>query len=396
MPYFYWQGVDLQGRDCKGMACAQSLSELDEHLFKRDIALIKHTQTSLPFWKSIGSSKSALPLVQQLAFLLSAGVLLPKALRIVTQQAPLVLQEVMSGITYDVEQGVPLYQAMQKHSLFDVFVVTMARVGVESGALPVALHLAADYLEQRQEVAKKLRASAMVPILTALIFVVVVLVIFTVMVPRFADLYKSAQQQLPTITRMVVSASNFVCTLSMLWVLSGIVLCIVSLAAYFRTADGKIIFDKIMLQLPLVSEINRWRAESHFFGATALLTKGGMSLVPALTMAQQTVANSHMRKALSLVVADVESGCSLSQALGQQNNVLVGQDVIALIRVGEESGQLPVMLTKVASAYQSSINERLSMLTTLFQPILVIVLGIFIVLVIVAAYLPIFNLSNIF
>jgi type II secretory pathway component PulF len=396
MPYFNWQGVDLQGRDCKGLACAQSLIELDDQLLKRDIALIKHNQTSLPLWKSISSSKSSLPLVRQLAFLLSAGVLLPKALRVITQQAPLVLQEAMGAITNDVEQGVPLHQALQKHPLFDAMVVTMARVGVESGALPVALHAAAAYLEQRQEVAKKLRAAAMVPALTAIIFVMVVLVIFTVMVPKFASLYQSAHQELPTITRMVVSASDFVCTFSMVWIV-GIITCfIIGLVAYFRSTKGKDVRDVIMIQLPLIGQMNRWQAESHFFGASALLVKGGMPLVPALAIAQQAVGNSGIKKVLSVVVADVESGASLSQAVAQQQDVAVGQDAVALIRVGEESGQLPVMMAKVADMYQSCVDERLLMLTTLFQPVLIVVLGIFIVIIIVAAYLPIFNLSNIF
>ncbi|MCX5921750.1 MAG: type II secretion system F family protein [Candidatus Dependentiae bacterium] len=398
MPYFTWQGIDIIGQIHKGKLFARSKEELDTLLFKQEIALLSCSpvkQWSL-FSRSVKVSLK-IQLFKQLSELLSAGVLLPDALLIISSQTEHArFQEVIDSITQKVHEGSSLSQSLSCYPrVFDQVMVQMVHVGEESGRLVAALTMLSDYLQMGHDFRRRLRSAAMVPMFTFSFFCFVALLIIMVIMPRFIGMFQSVKQELPYVTQVMISMSSFLRSRYMMLLVGAGFLVGFVMRLYAQTARGSWQWDRFLLTVPWVGFLIKQSSLAYFLHALAMLLNGGMQLVPALALAQQTISNKVIHYYIGIIEREVEAGSSLSQAMLHDPAQLFGPDSIAIVRVGEESGRLSTLLSRAAVAYQDRVKRSLKIITAMINPLLMIVLGLLITFLIFSVYLPVFHLSDI-
>lgn len=396
MPYFKWTGIDLSGKIRHGKRYAQSPEKLDALLFKKDIALLKCTPTS-PIWLARISVSTHIQFFTQLATLLRAGILLPQALSILADQvSDAALQQVIHAVADDVQEGIPIQTACAKHPhAFNYLMIHTIEVGNNAGNLPAALDLLSHHLESMAAFYKRLKSAIMLPAFTLLFFCIVAVFLFVVIVPRFADLFANAQQELPPLTKLVLHISEY---LRSYHALSGIAIAAgiwASIKMICASQRGRYLRDTLLIRTPYISSIIIDTSMISFLQSLAMLLKSGMQMAPALHIARNTIHNQILNNEINKLESAIQAGSSLSQAMEYHDTPLFNQDLIALIRVGEESGSMSNVLIAASDIYRTHADRSLSFLTTIIQPLLVIFLGVLIAALIFAVYLPIFNLANV-
>jgi len=397
MAYFKWRGIDLTGTIRSGKTFARSENDLNSMLIDREIAMLLcfparpwlHTR---PITLAV-----KIHFFRQLAVLLQAGVLLPEALDILGDLiSNMRLREVICSIVADVQEGLPLSEALKRYpNIFDSLMVRMVRIGQEAGALGHALDQLGDYLATTQSFRKKLKSAALLPLLTLSFFVIVAVVIFTVIIPRFADIFMSMKKELPYVTKLVINMSALLRSRAILILVAALVLLVVVLRQCAKSVRGKMIIDKIVLHLPWFGDLVKNSSLVYFLHSVSLLIGSGVQLLKAMNVSNKSIKNSVLRFHVAQLEKEVAAGNSLSQSIKRMPGSLLEQDLVAMVKVGEESGSLGLMLKKAAIIYQGKVDRSIAFFTTIFQPLLMIILGLLITLLIFAIYLPIFNLSDI-
>lgn len=397
MPYFAWQGINLQGEIKKGKQSARSLPDLDAHLFKRDIALLRAKEIRYSPFMRMHGTKLTLDFFQQLAVLLSSGVLLPQALTLIAlhHKHPQ-FQDILFSIVDHIYQGSSLSDALQRYPLlFDTMAIHMIRVGQEIGSLGNTLSLLVAYQSQAADFRKQLRAVALVPIITLIFFLCCAFGIFFIILPRFESLFTMMHHQLPPLTEKLLAFSNFLHSMYAIFVfivVSAVIFCI---AIYMRSESAKKYIDYYSLKIPIIGSLLYYRIVSQWLRSLALLLKGGVQLVPALKIAPHGIKNAVIHQACADLIDRVRAGNSLSAAMMHHENRFFEDEITALIAIGEESAALDRMLAQAADMYQAKVQRILLLITTLFQPLCMIIMGLLITALIFAVYLPIFNLAQI-
>lgn len=397
MPYYVWHGIDLQGRTRKGKSFARTPEGLDSQLLLKDIALLQSKPKKMWLVLHPISLTNKIQFFRSLAELLSAGILLPQALEIIVDQLEHIkLHYVLASLIESVQEGKSLHVALGNfpHE-FTPIMITMIQVGQESGSLVLALEYLGEYLEMQQTVNQQLRRAALMPMLTLVFFCFIVLALFLIVVPRFEQIFTSMNKELPRITQIMIDISQFIASTGFLFAVVGVLIIGICLFNYFRSMAGRKNLDRAIMHIPYFKQIVLDKARLHYIQSLSLLIQAGLRPIPALSMAQQAVGNSAIRDSLHTMTSSLESGSSLSAAMIMQQDGFFKNDLIAMVRVGEESGRLGSMLKKASMIYSQRLMCSLFFFTTLFQPLLMIVLGLLITLLIIAVYMPIFNLSNI-
>ncbi len=394
MPYFKWIGVDRIGITKKGKHAAHSPQELSELLFKRNIALLrcKPIYTAPILWPIDAKIKGNL--FAQKAKLLRAGVLLPTALEIVAQQScnPF-LYDALYEVNRDIQHGIPFGKALEKHRILcDRTVTIMLTAGHESGNIINAVENAALYFHKQYTFNKNMRSVLALPLLTLLFFIGVSAFLFIFIIPRFADMFASLHQELPSLTRSMIMVSNFVRSSSMLCLLFGIAICSFILYRYFATS-GKKKWSTIIDHVPGIGLAIWQHHMRQALQALALLVSSGVPLVKGLAIVGQSIDHYAVHDQLSLLHDDVASGQLLSSAMASSDVFL--PEVVALIHVGEESGTLGQSLECAALIYNDALEERLKRFIFFLQPTVIILLGLLVTTLIFAVYLPIMQLSHV-
>lgn len=397
MAYYTWKGVDLAGAIKKGKLFARSADELDAVLFKQKIALLSCKQSSQFFSHFSIPKTEKINFFKSLAQLLQAGVLLPDALIVVSSQAHHKQWHiVLSSISNSIFQGSSLSQALQDYpKIFDQVMINMVHVGQESGNLIESLTLLSDYLSDSYEFESNVRSAAMVPLITLIFFIIVAMAIFIFIIPHFITIFQSVNQELPWVTRIMIGMSDFFCSGHIFLFLGCIGAALALLKSYRSSSSGSYALDSFLLQIPGLGYLIMQRSLAHFLQAMAMLTSGGMHIVDALAVSKGIVSNKLIVHHLSIIEKEVQAGVSLSQAMMYEQGQIFGAQTVAIIKVGQESGRLPVLLNQTAKMYQSSIKKTITLITTLINPLLMIVMGLLITFLVFAVYLPIFNLSNV-
>lgn len=397
VPYYRWKGVDLSSTIQKGVLFAHSQQHLDELLLKRQMALLACSPVRQWFSRSIRMSDTV-RFFRQLTVLVDAGVLLPDALSIVCNQLDHPqFQEIVHVLSSQVHEGVSLSDACERYPhVFSPIIIQLIRAGEESGELAQALQAITTHLTDTRDFYMRLRAALALPGITLLFFFVIATVIFVVIMPHLSDVFSSMGQQLPPLTKRLLAISNFVRSFYMLVA--------VLLGAFFialiwkitRRARMRRIMDRFLLRVPLFGSLLQQRFLGYTMQSLAVLLRGGMPLVQAIDVVHGSLSNQVFRDQLKCIEEDVASGNALSSALLRHPSGVFSQDVIAMVEVGEESGRLSMLLAKVGQSYHDRVAQRLSWLTILLQPAIMIFMGILVGLLIFAVYGPIFTLSGAF
>lgn len=339
-------------------------------------------------------SKDLQIFTRQFSTLINAGIPVVDSLRILSEgKRNILLKEAAAKVKSSIEGGRRLGDAMSMMPLvFDKFYVNMVRAGEEAGILDNILNRLAIYLEKSEKIKKQVTGAMVYPSAIILVAGLVITGILVFIIPKFQELYAASGKALPGITQMVVDLSHFLVTKWYI-VIGGLVVTPYGLLTYYRTDEGKTVFDRIFIRAPVIGDLVQKSSIARMSRTLSTLLSSGVGVVEALDIAAKTAGNKVIEDALYRSKESVIAGKPLAAPLGREKNI--PDMVVQMIAIGEESGQMDVMLGKIADFYEDDVENAVKAMTSLIEPLLMVFLGGAIALLVTAMYLPIFDLANV-
>ena len=337
--------------------------------------------------------KHIVTFTRQLATLIDAGLPIVRSLYILREQTESVIfRKKIGNMIEDVEAGASLSEALSRHPrIFDKLYVNMARAGEIGGALENVLLKIAGFQENRQALKSKVRSAMMYPTVVMLIAGAIVTYILIDIIPRFEAIFSMLGEDLPFPTQMLVHASNILIHQGV-WVLMGIIALFLMARKIAGTRTGKFLFDGLKLKMPAVGELFRKIAIARFATTLSTLINSGVPILQALDIVRDTSGNEMVSRAVEKVYTSVKEGETIHVPLSTSK--VFPPMVVHMVAVGEETGAIDHMLTKVAEAYEREVNDTVNALTSVLEPLLIVCLGVLIGVIVVALYLPYFMLPT--
>lgn len=348
----------------------------------------------LSFFRKVKASDMMI-FTRQFATLLASQVPLSDSLaNLYRQTQHATLKEIIAEISNDVDAGFSLSQALERHvSTFSEFYVNMVKSAEVTGRLSEVLNFLADYLEKQAILVAKVKNALIYPALVIGLFIVVVIIMVSVVLPQITPIFAEANIELPFFTQILLSVGTFI---AKWWWGIGIMLgiFIVTLIDYSQTKEGKAVFDELSLRLPVMGALFQKLYVARFSESTRMLIKGGLTIPQAIEISSHTIGNAVYRDRLHEASDKIRKGELLSRTLETMPEFppLVSQ----LIAVGESTGRLEQLLEKVTDFYSREVDDMVNNLVTLIQPILMIVIGVMVALLFASILLPLYNLSRAF
>lgn len=407
MAEFSYKALDKGGKEVKGAIEASSEEVIIEKLrnmgyYPLEVTLHKKKATqvdilALPGLRAIFhrvKNKHVMTFTRQFATLIDAGLPILRSLAILQEQVEsAVFKEKIGKIARDIESGSTLSDALSKHpKVFDNLYVNMVRAGEIGGVLEAVLNKIAEFLEKRQAIIGKVRSAMMYPIVVVFLAACIVSFILIVIVPKFKDIYDQLGAELPLPTQMLVQAGNVLATQTH-WVILGIVGLFFLLKKINSTKGGKYRLDQIKLKVPVFGQLFRKSAIVRFAGTLSTLITSGVPILQALDICRETSGNEVVTRALNDVYDSVKDGETIHEPLSKCK--VFPPLVVHMVAVGEETGAIDQMLSKVAEAYEREVDDTVNALTSILEPVLIVFLGVIVGAIVIALYLPLFNIPKI-
>lgn len=402
MPVYVYTARDKQGKVVTGTQDAPSEYAAVKILQSRDLVLTKIVDFSADTVAKGAKRRKRkrvkgddlLFFIRQMATLLDAGIPLLRALEIIGSQVDsLRLSDALHRLHADVKAGSTFRDAVGRHpKIFPPLWGYLIEAGETSGNLPLVLDQLADHLDASLALKKKVVSAMVYPAVLILVSIVAMLIFLLKIIPIFSKLFKSFGAKLPPITQFVISSSEFLGDY-LLYILIGLAAGIWALRRYAKTPTGRRAIDKALLRLPLLGGFFQDTALARIAINLSTLIKSGVNLLRSIEITAQVAGNTQYETALANTGHDVQQGKSLSGALSQ--SPLFPGMMVDMIMIGEESGRLPDMMSRVAKYYQDRVDVFVSRLGTLVEPVILIFVGAFVGFLVVAIFLPIFSLSTV-
>jgi type IV pilus assembly protein PilC len=394
---FLWEGKDKNGKISKGIFSAKSETVAKAELRRQGYRVTKIKKKPKPLFKrgpqAITPGDIAV-FSRQLATMLKAGVPLVQSFDIVGKgNENISMQELLLSIKADIEGGDTLAEALNKRPIyFDELFCNLVEAGEHAGVLETLLDKIATYKEKTESMKKKIKKALTYPIAVVVVAFIVTAILLIFVVPVFSDLFKSFGADLPAFTKMVVAMSEWM--QEYWWMVIGIVVVAVYTFSYFkkRSRPFNHFLDRTLLKLPVVGLIMNKSAIARFSRTLSTMSAAGVPLVDALESVAGACGNIIYSDAVMKMREDVATGQRLQIAMAQAQ--LFPHMVQQMIAIGEESGSIDAMLAKVADFYEEEVDNLVDNLSSLMEPIIMVILGILVGGLIVAMYLPIFKLGS--
>ncbi len=339
--------------------------------------------------------KDIVVFTRQLSTLVDAGLPLVQGLDILSKQSENpTFRDMVSYIKNDVESGSTLADSLKAYpKIFDDLFTSMVDAGETGGILDTVLQRLADYTEKIANLKKKIRGAMVYPAIVVSVAVIVVAIIMYFVIPRFAEMFLSANVPLPLPTRIVVNASNFIAGIGGLIVLGSIIAFIVFYIQVRRTTKGKFITDAMLLKIPVLGIVLNKAIIARFTRTLGTLIRSGVPILDGLDITSRTSGNKVVEKAVLNARADVSSGHTLEEPLSKVK--FFPPMVTSMISIGEATGALDSMLEKIADFYDVEVDNAAENLATLIEPILIVFLGVVVGFIVISMYLPIFKMAGV-
>ncbi|MDH3296887.1 MAG: type II secretion system F family protein [Gemmatimonadota bacterium] len=332
-------------------------------------------------------------MTRQFATMVNAGLPLVQSLDILVKQSSSeLLQTSLGAIQHDVESGNTLADALGQHpKVFTELYVNMVSAGETGGILDTIMNRLAVFLEKNEALARKVRAAMVYPAVVSVVALSAIVVLLLFVIPTFQEMFASFDQQLPLPTRIVIGASDFL--QSYWWALgAGGLGATTMFRGWIKTSSGRLTFDRIMLAMPILGNVALKSAVARFTRTLGTLLSSGVSILEGLEITAKTSGNRVIHDAVMTSRASIAGGESISQPLAKAD--VFPPMVTQMISVGEETGDLDGMLTKIADFYDEEVDVAVEALLKAMEPIMIVVLGSIVGGMIVAMYLPIFSVIN--
>ena len=328
----------------------------------------------------------------KMAALIDAGVPIVRSLEMLaSQQTQPLFKRALTAICVEVNQGTTLGSAMRRWPMvFDRLMISMVEAGEAGGVLDETLRRLAKLQEDVAKLQNQIKGALGYPIAVLFIAIAVFLGMTIFIIPQFADIFKSLGAELPAFTQMLVDLSGFLRSPEyMLPVIAVIALAIFIFSRYYATPVGRMGVDKVLLRIPLFGDLILKSATAQFCRTYSALSRAGVPILQALEILKQTSGNAAVQEALDRARNDVQEGISLSKSL--LNKQLFPDMALSMLAIGEETGEMDAMLSKVADFYEEEVGLIVKNLTAMLEPAMIVLVGGIVGAILVAMYLPMFS-----
>jgi type IV pilus assembly protein PilC len=398
MPIYKYEGKTLKGQIKKGDFEAPDEGGVRVYLRQQNIIPIKITpkgkeiKFSLPFGKKVQQRAIAI-FTRQLATMIDAGLPLVQSLEILSvQQEKKLFKDIIREIREDVESGSTFAGALKKHpAAFDDLYTNLVVAGEEGGILDNILLRLAGYIEKAEALKKKVKSAMVYPATIIGVAIIVVMILMIFVIPVFETMFKSAGQTLPLPTLIVMGMSRLIKKYVFI-VIPVFILLVYLLRRYHKTENGRAVIDRLLLKLPVFGPLLQKISVARFSRTLGTLVSSGVPILDGLSIVSKTSGNKTIETAILNARSSIREGETIAEPLGRSG--MFPPMVIQMISVGESTGALDSMLSKIADFYEEEVDVAVGNLTSLLEPFLMMFLGVVIGGVVIAMYLPIFQMAG--
>lgn len=399
MANFKWTGKTRQGTMQKGVLAAKNKEDVIALLRKQNILVTSVQQAATDIKISIPGiggrvkDKDIAVFTRQFATMIDAGLPLVQCLEILsTQSENKSMSSALKDIRQDVESGATFTDALRKHpKVFNDLYVNMVAAGEAGGILDTILNRLAAYIEKAMKLKAKVKAALVYPGVIVSVAVIVVTVLLVWVIPVFAQMFTDMGGTLPLPTRIVMGTSDAVRG-NIIFVIIAIILFVVGLKYFYKSEKGKRMVDSLLLKAPVFGPLIRKVAVAKFTRTLSTLISSGVPILDGLEIVSRTAGNKVVEDALMGTRQSISEGKTIADPLGKSK--VFPPMVVQMISVGEATGALDAMLSKIADFYDEEVDNAVAALTSMLEPMLMVFLGVIVGFIVIAMYLPIFQMAT--
>jgi len=406
MPIFEYKAIDSDNRVKKGIIDADTprdarLKLKKDALFVTDIKESRGKKKSAVAIKGVtgvdapnkARTEQVAAVTRQMASLLQAGIPLAEALRMIIEQAPdKKIESVFRDIREKVTQGMPLGDAVLQHpGYFTELYSNMVRAGESSGALDKVLVRLAQFLQAQTRLKNKVGAAMIYPMIMMIVGVIVVAILMTAVVPRVTQLIKGRGQELPLPTQVLVACSDFLVNYWLL-VMVGALCVVIAFQMFVNSDKGRLAFDNFKLKLPVFGDLARKQAMARFSITLATLLRSGVPALQAISITKNVLDNRVLQNALQTVHDRVVEGTDIATPMKMSG--AFPPTISYMVGVGEQAGNLEEMLGRISSTYDEEVDLATSKLTSVLEPVIIVLLAAVVAGIVIAIVLPLLQLQR--
>jgi type IV pilus assembly protein PilC len=399
MPVYVWKGKNRKNRTIKGEMDAQSEDAVRSRLLKQRITPKSVKPKPKDLFENIGflqpkvETKDIIVFCRQFSTMIDAGVPVVQCLDILSsQQDNPTFKKVLKNIKDSVEGGDTLANALKKHpKIFDSLFVNMVAAGEAGGILDEILRRVSAYMEKAAKLKGQVKGAMTYPIVTIIIALIVVAVILVFVIPVFQKMFAEMGQSLPAPTQIVINMSEFVKG-NIWYILGGIAAFVFLLKRAYKTKKGKYLIDDFLLKVPVIGILIKKVAVANFTRTMGTMLASGVSILEALDIVAKTSGNAIVEEAVLDVKDAISEGRTMAEPLVESG--VFPTMVCSMISVGEQTGALESMLSKIADFYEEEVDQAVENLTSLIEPFMLVFLGVVVGGLVVSMYLPVFQMAG--
>ena len=397
MANFKYVAKDQQGKSVTATLEAKDKTSLVDLLRKKGLIIISVEEAKGKVLAATTKTKIKMEdlvvFSRQLATMVDSGIPLVQALDVLAEQIQKPgFRAVVAGLRDNIETGSSLSEALSHHpKIFSTLFVNMVRAGESSGMLDDILERLADYLEKTSALQRKVRSSFIYPGLVISMAIIITSILIFKVVPTFKGIFDTLGGELPMLTQMLIAFSNLA-RRGAHFLLAGLFLLGFIFSRAIRTEKGRMRFDKTLLKLPIVGVLLRKVAIARFARTLSTLAKSGVPILNSLEIVSKTSGNKVIEVAVDQVRTNIREGENIAEPLTRSG--VFPPMVTRMIAVGEQTGELEKMLSKVADFYESEVDVAVNGLTSLIEPIIIAFLGVVVGGIVAAMFLPIFKITE--
>ncbi|UCD93877.1 MAG: type II secretion system F family protein [Candidatus Zixiibacteriota bacterium] len=394
MPVFEYKGKTMAGAPVQGELSAKGRGELERVLRRNRILVtsIRKKPTELKLKIGTGVKKVDISrFTRQFATMIGAGLPMVQCLDILsTQMENKELRRIVTEVKQSVEGGSTLSEALARHGkVFDHLYVNMVEAGEMGGALDTILVRLAVYREKADALVRKVKGAMVYPSVICVVATGVTIAMLTFIVPVFAKMFGNLGAELPKPTQIILAISNFLKS-NMLYLFFGLIGAVTAFIYWVKTPNGRATFDALLLKAPVFGNLVRKSSVARFTRTLGTLLSSGVSILDALDITAKTAGNTVIANAIRKSVLSIAEGDTITGPLRESG--VFPPMVTQMIAVGEKTGGLDDMLQKIADFYDEEVDDAVSALTSIIEPVIIVLMGIVIGGILVAMYLPMFDI----
>ncbi|MBI3632518.1 MAG: type II secretion system F family protein [Candidatus Vogelbacteria bacterium] len=397
---FKYKATTRDGEERVGTIDAFGVDVAIGALQKRDLIIVSIQPADvLPFYQQVFASfqsvktKDVVILSRQLATLFEAKVSVLDTFKLLSSETEnALLRKSLSEITDDIQSGVPISTAMSKHpAIFSTFFVSLVRSGEESGKLPESFNYLADYLDRQFAIVSKAKSALIYPAFIVVSFLVVMVLMLVLVIPRLAEILTETGQQVPLYTTFVIGLSAFFVNYGIFIVVALLIGAIV-LWRFIISDEGKKVISELQLRTPYIGTLYKRFYLSRIADNMDTLITSGVSMIRSLEITGDVVGSDVYKKILLDAVTSVKGGSPLSLALAESKDI--PQIMVQMTKIGEETGNLGFVLKTMATFYKREVDNAVDTLVALIEPVMIVFLGVAVGLLLVSVLGPIYNITT--